>query len=155
MANFQILHSRTADYKSCFLSEDSASDFLMSLKETRKTISYLIENKKQGKMIGTSLEYLKHLLDWDDYQIMYKEDSQIKCWAGRLYCYLEPDGILYPCATLLEQVPGQDATKLGFPEAFSKLANIPCQGCLSGCLTEQNLLFSLNLHTIRNWMRFF
>lgn len=154
IANFQILHSRDADYRSCFLSEDDTVNFLMNSEEVKRIVFYLIEKKKQGEMIGTSLGYLNHLLNWDDYRIMYKKDSRMRCWAGRLYCYLEPDGMLYPCATLLEQVAGQDAIRTGFKEAFNRLGDIPCQGCLSGCQTEQNLIFSLHLSTIMNWMRF-
>lgn len=154
IANFQILHSRNTDYRSCFLSEEDKVNFSMYPEEVKKTVLYLIEKKKRGEMIGTSTAYLSHLLNWKDYQVMYKNDSSIRCWAGKLYCYLEPDGMVYPCGTLSEQMPGQDAIKLGFSRAFNRLGNIPCQGCLSACQTEQNLIFSLDLNTIRNWIRF-
>ncbi len=83
IANFQILHSRGEDYKSCFLNAKDMRDFLMSPIEVRETISCLIEKKEKKERVGNSKAYLKLLLDWEDYPAMYKNDSKFRCWAGR------------------------------------------------------------------------
>jgi len=153
IANFQILHSRDENHKSCFKNSKDADTFLMSPGELVKTAAYLIEQKKHGRNIGNTYRYLNLLKSWYSYPKMHKIRPDAKCWAGKLFCYLEPDGRLFPCGTVLEKTDGQDAVRLGFKKAFLALADAPCQECLSGCQMEQNYIFSLKPDVIFNWIR--
>lgn len=152
IANFQVLHSRNDDYRSCFRNEEDINDLLMKPQEVKEAISCLIEKKKKGERVGNSQAYLELILNWENYPQMYQRIEKKRCWAGKLYCYLEPDGMLYPCGTLLEKVIGKDAIDLGFLKAFEQLPDIPCNLCLSGCQMEQNFIFSLNWNSVMNWL---
>ncbi len=156
MANFVMIHSLDAQHDSYFNSREDAEKYLMSPQEIKKTINKLIKFKKMGLSIGTSEEYLKYILRWGDYSKMYKkENSEFKCWAGKLYCWIDPEGNIYPCGNVSGRILGQNGIELGFKNAFNRLVHQSCQGCLSGCQTEQNFIFSFNFRSILNWLKKF
>ena len=149
LANFQPLHARSEDGTG-YLSQGSS--LLPGDAALRATLRRLLALKRSGAPIGNSIGYLEHLLAWPDYTLMYQAQSTLPCLAGRLYAYLDADGRLYPCGSLLDTVEGTDLLALGGRRAFSALPTIPCQSCLSACQTEQNLLFGLHPATGFNWL---
>lgn len=131
------------------------SDLILSNQGYKDLFKKLIKMKKQKEPISSSSEYLEFLYNWDDYSKPYKNirNNKMKCWAGKLHCYIDTDGSLYPCGDSIDRVKNIPNVKLGFKKAFNSIANNPCKTCIIGCDVEQNLMFSLNTKTIINWMR--
>jgi MoaA/NifB/PqqE/SkfB family radical SAM enzyme len=157
MTVFQPLYYTSISYKNHFHLARVADKYILTNEEMRELFQKLILSKKRGAPILSSLPYLEYMAGWKDYQKIYSTDRhpRIKCWAGRLYCYLDTDGQLYPCGDSIGVVAGRDSLQEGFREAFANLnLNHGCQSCIIACDLEKNLLFSLNVGAIMNWLRF-
>ena len=158
ICNFHLLYSSsTSDELLGYLHpREQSEDYAATEKEYRDLLRYLIERKKTdlSKTIGDSLSYLQFLLDWKDFSIAYREDKtrRYTCWAGRLFAYIDSNGDLYPCCDVIGRVEGKNILKHGFSNAFNSLPDLPCHSCIVACYTEMNLMFSLNLKSIRNWV---
>jgi len=156
VANFVMLHSRDEDKFNCFFSKEEAEQISLNRKDIKRVVLKLIEKKKSKEPVGTSFSYLYYILQWKDYNKEFGINlgNLKKCWAGRLYAFLEPDGMLYPCGTLHDKSKGMPVLKYGFKKSFLKLQKPYCNNCLSACQTEQNMIFSFKLEPIINWLRF-
>lgn len=79
----------------------------------------------------------------------YTKHKSWKCYAGKLFCVMMPDGKLHKCNIFENE--WQDGLKLGFKKAFRKLnkAKKGCK-CYLACYTKYNHLFSLKPDTILN-----
>ena len=155
-ALFQPLYYTLVNYTNHFHLANVASKFVLSNEEMRKIFNKLIVAKRNGAPIASSLPYLEYLSEWQDYRKIYSPQKHkgIKCWAGRLYCYIDTNGLLYPCGDSIGVVEGMDCLESGFKEAFSKInLNRNCQSCIVACDLEKNLMFSLNIKTIINWLK--
>lgn len=149
-ATFQLLHHNEK------LSRNHDS-LLASDVYYKKVIRKIIEEKKKGAPIASSYNYLHYILNWKDYRIAtapYKV-SNLKCFAGRLYCNVDTDGSLYPCSLLVDNMESSNILDIGFERAFELLNRNSCNGCLASCFTEYNYLFSLNISTIFQWLNAF
>jgi MoaA/NifB/PqqE/SkfB family radical SAM enzyme len=96
----------------------------------------------------TKLSLLSHSeIEW--FRNFGKKDSSWKCYAGKLFCVIMPDGQLLPCNVL--ETKNQDGIKLGFKTAFKRLYK-PERACKCGlaCATKYNMLFSLKPDAILN-----
>lgn len=114
--------------------------------EVKEIYKDLIAKKKAGKPIAYSLAMLEFYYKTGgliDYSI-----SSIKCWAGRLYCTIDPNGDVYPCSDLVGIIKPKNCLKLGFKKAFESLAPINCKGCTHTCYVQKNLLFSLDWNSL-------
>ena len=132
-------------------------DLILSGEEYRAIFKRLIHEKKVGAPIASSLKYLETLRDWDDYTTIYSSrvNKCARCWAGKLYCYIDTNGQMYPCGDSIGVIPGVDVLSNGFQKAFHDLnVNAACRFCIVACDLEQNLMFSLNAGTILNWLRY-
>ncbi|MFC2061705.1 radical SAM protein [Elusimicrobiota bacterium] len=153
LVNFVVLHSRNENYLSYFDDIETAEIFIPDSEEYKKIVQELIDKKKAGFPVSNTINYLKDLLTWQDYSKQYDAvNKDYRCWAGRLYGVLEPDGMLFPCGMRHSRVTGRSVKHLGFKEAFSGLQKPSCEKCLSACHTEQNLIFSFKLSAIKNWL---
>lgn len=157
ICNFHLLYSgATVDELPGYLHPgEQNDDYAATDKEYRNLLRYLIERKSTdlGKTIGDSLSYLQFLLDWEDFSIAYREEktNRYNCWAGKLFAYIDSNGDLYPCCDVIGRVDGRNILRYGFSGAFKSLPPLPCHSCIVACYTEMNLMFSLNLKSIRNW----
>lgn len=107
------------------------------------TVLFLIEERKKGnKYIRNSLPGLHYILQWPHY-------NNIKCWAGRAFCIIDPDGTLLPCDRVFYDAPLPNCAKEGFRNGFNRLPKIKgCSGCGFCGTIELNFLMSLNLRGI-------
>lgn len=146
---FQLLHH----------SESIAgnTDHLLASKDDyRKVLTQLIKYKKtHGDLIVNSIRYLEILLSWLDYSKPVLEktihtSSKIKCWAGKLYCHIDADGKVYPCQQLIDSLDAPNFLDKGFKKAFYSIPKTNCGICLAGDYLENNLLFSLDISSIKN-----
>jgi len=119
--------------------------------EYKKTINWLIEQKKQGGRIANSKEGLKHLsyvYDWPKFK------KKIKCFAPELHVYVDTNGDVYPCLHVQDRIKNPlNCTQIGFKEAYNRLNKLPCYGCWSWSNVEFNLLFSLNPDVVYNTLK--
>lgn len=96
----------------------------------------------------TKLSLLSHSeIEW--FRKFDKKESSWKCYAGKLFCMVLPDGQLQPCNIL--ETKNQNGVELGFKTAFKNLYK-PERTCKCGltCATKYNMLFSLKLDAILN-----
>jgi len=158
ICNFHLLYSSsTSDELPGYLHPgEQSEDYAATEKEYRSLLRYLIKRKNTdlGRTIGDSLSYLQFLLNWNDFSIAYRPERNnlYTCWAGKLFAYIDSNGDLFPCCDVIGRVEPRNILKLGFPRAFETLPTLPCRSCIVACYTEMNLMFSLNLKSIRNWV---
>jgi len=108
----------------------------------RKTISKLITQKKLGAPISNSLAGLKHLYYWP-------EPKKIHCTAGILTCDMLSDGSLNPCV----RIEKGGSTNKNIKQGFESMTNYPeCKQCWCSSLVDFNLIASLNIPTILEYL---
>jgi len=147
-ASFQLLHHTKT------LASEEESSFLPSNAAYKDAIRHLIERKRQGHPIVSTIPYLKYILEWPDYA--YPTSNQatgLKCWADQLYCNVDSDGKVYPCSGLVERVPAKNFLDTGFKEAFDFCSKGDCKACIASCFNEYNFMHALNLQVIWNWLQ--
>ena len=135
---------------------DDIRDLVLSGEERRKALNRLIELKRAGAPVAGSIPYFKNALDWPyDDRVTSPDISPLyRCWAGRAIAHLEADAKLYACGMGVGRVPGIDVREVGFQEAWRRIKPLPnCNSCTMACGVEANLLFSLNLGSILNWIK--
>lgn len=131
-------------------------DLMMSNEDYAQVINKILVAKKKGAPIASSARYLEHLLHWEDLGRTYSNKDnggRFQCWAGRLYCYIDTDGSVYPCDNTVGLLEGLNCLKQGFWKSFCHLNKNGCQSCIVACEVEKNLMFSLNFATIYNWLK--
>ena len=126
----------------------------------RKIYKRLIIEKKKGAPICQSLECLKTLLAWPDYRetIYKKNDLELrqKCLAGKMNCYVNYDGNVYPCCHLIGKADHGNVLKVGFDHAFNNICGnggFKCGMCSNPDYIESNLLYSLNIGVVVNKLK--
>jgi MoaA/NifB/PqqE/SkfB family radical SAM enzyme len=122
-----------------------SSDLLNSpveLKNFRDNVDYLISKKKSGARIWNSLGYLRFIRE-------YGAAKNIRCFAGKLYIFLTPDGIVQNCKWYGHNVFNKD-----FKVAFSRLPDPPkdCY-CFPWCHKEYSDVCSLKPGAILNTIK--
>lgn len=155
-ANFHLLYfTSTEKYLDKSIHPPFVSDELMPKDEYRSVLEYLLRRKKTDmkNVIASSESYFKCLLQWKDYTKVYSQERSCwyTCWAGKMHCFIDANGDLYPCCDAMGKVEPRNILKLGFKEAFRNLPPIPCQSCLVACYNELNMIFSLRAEPILNW----
>lgn len=147
-ATFQLLHLTPG------LGSEAERELLPSDAATRSALRLLIERKRQGAPIASSLAYLEHLLAWPDYQACQAPDRRgPPCFAGTLFFNVDTDGSVYPCSRMIGRMPARKVTEGGFREAFAAMGETGCRSCTASSLVEYNLVHSLHLGAIWNWVR--
>jgi len=115
----------------------------------KSTILSLIAEKKKGnKHIGNSLAGLKYFYNWPHYK-------KIPCCAGKIYCRIESNGDVFPCANLVNRDKPYNCIKHGFRDAFMSLSQSSCQACWCDTRIEMNYIYSFSWEAICNAKRVF
>jgi MoaA/NifB/PqqE/SkfB family radical SAM enzyme len=155
--NFIFLDYQGNEGETHLPSVDKVGDLVLSDNEIRTAIKTILKAKNEGRPVGSSYEYYDYLYQWGDHQKIYNENNHygINCWAGKLFAFIFPDGMVYPCGDLYWRSSGINALEKGFKKAFDLAQNIPCKSCKKACYIEQNLFFSLNIRSIWNWGKVF
>jgi len=88
----------------------------------KKAVIKLIGRKKNGAPIASSAGYLSLLKDhWP-----HMPHGTI-CYAGRLFCNVDPEGNVVPCCSKLSgRDLRQPGAKIGFKEAFGRIQDVSC-----------------------------
>lgn len=131
-------------------------DLVLSPQERKAVFARLIDFKRRGAPIGSSVGFLRNGKEWGYGDAPFSSDISryYKCWAGRAQAHIEADGRLYACGSEVGYISGVDVIKNGFKKAWGSLPlKKNCNSCTHACMVEGNLIFSLNPGTIMNWMK--
>ncbi|RKY39758.1 MAG: hypothetical protein DRP75_00940 [Candidatus Omnitrophota bacterium] len=151
--NLSHLHSLiklTAQYKTNIIFQvigtqpaypaKSKEKFFPSRNVFKQAVQELINEKERNSFIINSLDYLKMVRDfWPD------APHKIKCYAGRFYCEITPEGFVVPCCAKLDRIKdicnGLDA---GFQKAFFQLDDmVECRDCYYAGAQESNIILGM------------
>ena len=114
--------------------------YFPSKKEVLEALSLIEDYKKRTNNIIASQSYFEWIRDYDK--------KEMKCYAGRLFCYVFPDGLVVPC--FFKEELGVNGLEKGFMNAFNNMPEIKKCKCLCHGYSEYNLCFSLNIKSILN-----
>ena len=115
--------------------------------ELYNSVRYLLKEKRNGAPIGNSIEYLKYIYSNRD------KNSYSKCFAGKLFCAVDPAGYVIPCCFKMKNDYKNNAIKNGFMSAFQHCTdneNSKCNGCFCNAYVEANLTFKLYMGACMN-----
>jgi len=155
-SNFVLLQVQACSGPGSHPRLSKVADLMPEQDETRRALRRLVELKRSGAPVGSSMSYLLEQLGWSDYRRIRRPERSraYECLAGRAFCELLANGTLTGCDWTLDEVPGVSVVDHGFRDAFARLPHLPdCRSCVSSCELEMNLLFNLNLGSIFNWLR--
>ncbi|MFH1791330.1 MAG: radical SAM protein [Candidatus Omnitrophota bacterium] len=147
LATFQVLHHNE------ILGRDREA-LAPPDEDYREAVRKLIEKKKKGAPIASSLAYLNHILKWPDYgqSTLSYEFGGLKCLAGRLYCNVDTDGSVYACSLLVGKRKASNFLEAGFVKAFEDIDAAGCKACLASCFTEYNYIYGLHIPVCFSWL---
>ena len=105
-----------------------------------EAVEWLLQEKMQGRPVSCSASYLDAIrASWPD------KPFGVKCWAGRLFCEVTPEGYVVPCCSEEEYLAAdRHGPTVGWERAFSALPDRSgCQECWFKGPQELNLLLGL------------
>lgn len=115
--------------------------------EIRRAMKLLLREKARGGAVASSAAYLRHMFDtWPECA------PRTGCWAGRLYCFLTPDGYATACCDTLRLAPGDPLAYVPRrgAAAFGRIPTYRCASCSSSVPLEINLaMHDLARHPLR------
>jgi MoaA/NifB/PqqE/SkfB family radical SAM enzyme len=156
-ANFHLLYfTHTSELvPRAFHLNEAGPDLKTEDVRYRFALETLLRRKRTDMkgVIASSEPYLKALLEWGDLSEAYrkKRSARYRCWAGRLYCYIDANGDVYPCGDAMGRVKPGNCLEGGLKKAFLNQPALPCESCIVACFNELNLMFSLKFPAILNW----
>lgn len=113
------------------------------LKGLKTIIRFKKENPRTVIISSAALDWLK------SYGNM---NMKWKCFAGKFYCQIFPDGKIAPCHFLY---PNALDGRMAPIKAFNQLKPIKNCVCWCNCYVEYNLLMAMNKESIFNFMKHF
>lgn len=155
-ANFVLMEAHPEDWNAANPMPEATRDIMPSAEENRAAVRRLIELKRSGAPIGSSVPYLRELLEWENYDRLTSEkrSGRYRCVAPQSQCEILANGDLHICDYTLQRGLGQNVIEHGFRGAFERLPwPEGCHSCISSCYLETNLMFSLNPGAVLNWIR--
>lgn len=108
----------------------------------QKAVDYLLLEKRRGRPVAASADFLRQIrAAWPDGR------PDMRCWAGKLYCSLTPEGEVAACCDTLEKVRKIGAAR---PPGeivgdFYRLPAFKCSTCYAAIPLESNIALSLCL----------
>ncbi len=144
-AQFNFLYEQTTDNTddpACRVHEEAI----------KKAITKLIDYKKRGWPVFYSMVTYENALNWPvSYNVKKftknnpapKEFDHISCYMGRLMCFVDGDGMVYPCGEHIGKFPALNILDVGFKAAWENVArHKDCYACYNTCFDEYNEVFS-------------
>lgn len=121
--------------------------------ECQQVIKKIEAYRQKGYPVLFSSKVHRYVSAWPDYKKkMYLNEKPnfkyIKCQAGRFMCFVDADGLVYPCVQLIGTFPALNFKEVGFKKAWENLSQHQCQACYFVCFNELNSIFNLDLTVI-------
>lgn len=119
-------------------------------------LNKILEYKRKGYPIFYSDSTYKYALSWPAsysekmlYDNIPMDFKIIDCYMGRYMCFVDGDGLVYPCGQLIGSFPALNFTEVGFKKAWDNLEkNKKCKTCYCPCFTEFNQVYGLKLNVL-------
>jgi len=126
--------------------QEDIDKLLPNKEEYRRAIDRIIREKKQGGPVLHSVRYLEYIKnpDW--------QSNKRRCWAGRFYFAITPDGKVAPCYPIFASYGWPSGRQLGYKKAINSLKSYSCGGCFC-ILAENDFFFSLQPEVVLNYFR--
>ncbi|MEO6029672.1 MAG: radical SAM protein [Candidatus Binatia bacterium] len=105
----------------------------------RAAWSHLLERKRAGAPVASSVFYLEHMMRWQDFSKTALFDPEQRCAAGHGFMFVDPHGNAYPCGFIEGQVEPFDMLADGWDAL--RFPKPPCTTCAVGPYVEFNQLF--------------
>lgn len=149
----------TAEFNiTCGLLSENDTAYTANIKGYKEAISKIIAYKRMNYPILFSSHSYEFVLNWLNkysqrifFDDVPEELSYVPCYSGKLECFIDADGFLYPCYQLIGRYPAENIKVVGFETAWNNLnKNIRCKTCCSVCSVEHNNIFHLNPGVIYN-----
>jgi len=105
-------------------------------------VERLIQEKRKGAPILSSFKYLNMIKDyWPD------TAHKIRCYSGRLFCNITPDGYVVPCCAKLSRTEAKNSgLQAGFKKAFKELGGLSgCHDCYYFGPQEANITMTMSV----------
>lgn len=146
-ADFQLIQARP------WLSPERLAELAPPDAAVKKALRGLLEARLAGRRVGSTEKFLRYMLTWEDLSVPTSTvpHEDVHCLAGQLYCAVQADGSVSPCA--MSPSVGGGVREGGFGAAFDALRDNPCRACTSTALTEYNYLYNLNAPTLLEWVK--
>ncbi|MFH1905656.1 MAG: radical SAM protein [bacterium] len=139
-----------------------SEDLTLNSQEARDLMKTVKLYKQKGFPIGytmTSLDFMMkwpyNYYSWVDSSCKNQSEKILPCIRNDLTCYIDADGMVYPCAILWSDFPGKNFLKVGIREAWNNLINKPCYSCGYIGEIEINLVLSLSISNILESARYY
>ncbi|MDD5092274.1 MAG: radical SAM protein [Candidatus Wallbacteria bacterium] len=134
-------HGFLADFELFSAHSLSGEVWQPSTKELFETVKFLLRQKNKGRPVAnstTNLNLLLYLLKSGRFP------DRLKCFAGKLFCFIDTDGRYYPCFDLR-------AVNTGSADfAHTTQVQSYCDFCRCNGALELNAVYSLYPGAIRN-----
>ncbi len=118
---------------------ENARSYFPEASRMRQAMMYLADEKRRGRPVASSSEYLESIREyWPDRM------PAVRCYGGRLFCFITPDGFVTQCCDTLASAPANEKCNL-IENGMTALKNVPplkCATCYSSLPLEANLFFS-------------
>ena len=108
----------------------------------QKAMDYLLLEKSKGRPVANSANFLRQIkASWPDGR------PEMRCWAGRLYCSITPEGVVTACCDTLDEA--RKNGNVWSPEKavddFFCLPVFRCSTCYASTPLEANIAMSMCL----------
>jgi MoaA/NifB/PqqE/SkfB family radical SAM enzyme len=129
-------------------SRKDKKDLYFERKDFQEIIRYILKRKQEGEPIHHTAKLLTRVLNWSlpYHEIGFKDNvpaGSPQCLYGRLVCFLDADGMLYPCSKYFEaEGKGMSVIDHGAKKAWNHVSKLNCVAC--GKLSEMNAILSVN-----------
>jgi len=129
-----------------FVDNADSQQLFPSKAQFKRALDTLIEySGRKNSLMCNSYQSLIHIYNWPQY-------SKLKCWAGRIFCMINPAGDVSPCDRLFYGTKLPNCAEASFKESLKNLPPLPfCAGCgFLGALTLNCLMnFKLDISLLK------
>ena len=142
---FNFLYEQTTD-----LTDDPACR--VRNESIKKAISKLIDYKKKGLPVFYSIATYNNALNWPTSYDVKRFTTKnpppsgfkyIPCYMGKFMCFVDGDGLVYPCGEHIGIFPALNICEVGFKKAWENIAkHKDCLTCYNTCFNEYNQIFA-------------
>jgi MoaA/NifB/PqqE/SkfB family radical SAM enzyme len=130
-------------------------------KSLQNILKYILECKRKGKPVHNDDKLIQGVINWNlpYHEVMYKHNAPKgvpQCLYGRLVCFLDVDGMIYPCAKYFRyKDKGMSVIKYGTKKAWKNISDLDCFTCCA--LSELSVFLSINpinmLKTLKTYLQ--
>lgn len=106
--------------------------------------------KRDGRPVLFSTASYAHAAGWPDYDAPTSPTTQrSRCFAGRYYVHIEPDGDVVPCAMHVGVFGAKNAVRDGLEQALAHAMVHHCGDCWMPYMNERKALFAFRAGAVR------